>query len=167
MVFKFNKAALPDPVVVHRGELAEHHGQEEREDPQVRSLCNSCKYGFRYSCRREWGDKDPKLAIFCTGPWFEHAYQTHGVTACNGYVEGEFSPVAAMMETVEKALDVDPYEWMSDEQKAAALDAELADLEGEGDAVEKGMETDEGDDDPSEDDGNTDNNGNTDNGEAE
>lgn len=135
-MLKLNKAALPDPAAVHQA--------QRRDDDQVASLCNGCRYGFRVAAKQRWGDHDSNLAIWCTGPWFEHAQEMYSVTACNGYVEGEFSPVTTAMEVVKKALGVDPYEGMAPGEKAAHLDASLSDLEAEGDGVEKAMETEEG-----------------------
>lgn len=137
-MLKLNKAALPDPAAVHQA--------QRRDDDQVASLCNGCRYGFRVAAKQRWGDHDSNLAIWCTGPWFEHAQEMYSVTACNGYVEGEFSPVAAMMETVEKALEVDPCEGMSEEEKAMYLDASLSDLEAEGDDEGDALDENDADD---------------------
>jgi len=135
-------------VDAHRRQQVADHAQEERDDYQSNSLCNSCKYGFRVASRREWGDKESTLNIWCTGPWFEHGYEMHGVTACNGYVAGEFAPMSGMVDAISKALNVDPYDGMTDEQKAIHLDQQLGDLEAESERIQKAMD---GEDDGGED----------------
>lgn len=138
MALKLNKAALPDPVEVYQAQKQADAGG----DPQAASLCSSCRFGFRITHRDRY-DKEIDLRIWCTGPWFESAERMNAVVACNGRIEGEFSPTAAIVESIKKALDTDPYEEMSDEQKAAMLDSELSQLEEEGDGVQKGIETDD------------------------
>lgn len=129
-----DKGALPDPAMAYQAQQAD----QVQKDPQAASLCNRCRYGFRVSCRREWDDRKPKLKIWCTGPWLPQAEEMHGVDACNGHVEGNFSPVATMVETAQKALDME-----ADTDKGLHIDALLDELEGETGKIEKALEEDD------------------------
>jgi len=150
---KINFAALPtpppEPAERFREDYQAHERKEEAggyEEHNVSSICNTCIFGFSYSCGGpQWGHGDkPSLSIHCVAPWFEHANVTHRVTSCNGYTPGKFDPSMFVFGEggVEKAIE---FARAAEEE---AIEKSLAELENERD------ETDEeplpGDDDPQE-----------------
>jgi len=121
-----DKSALPDPVRALRAESS----------PQETSLCNGCSYAFRFTEMQRYSEAKLNLTICCTHPALgENAREVYGVTACNGFSAGSF-------EAIQKALDVDPYEEMSDEQRALHLEDMLDGLEEESTEISKAMEMD-------------------------
>jgi len=119
------------------------HENEEKaegyEEHSTESLCHGCRFGFCFSTSKTKYEKEPGLAVYCTGPWFEHARQTECVTNCNGFVPGMFDP---HMFSIEKALDGmradgpettpdSTEEIRSHEEIEKSLDDELAALEKE------------------------------------
>jgi len=143
------------------------HENEEKaegyEEHSTESLCHGCRFGFCFSTSKTKYEKEPGLAVYCTGPWFEHARQTECVTNCNGFVSGMFDP---HMFSIEKALDGmkadgpdttpdSTEEIRSHEEIEKSLDDELAALEKETAELSKaqGEDPKEGDEDPPKDEG--------------
>lgn len=127
---------IADPAEAHAANLQAHHKEEEREDPQVKSLCNHCKHAFRYATKGEEWDDEPHLRIFCAGPWFKDAERVYGVTECNGYVNGEFGAVG-----IQKALpsqEEEESEKTEEKDEGEADKAEPKEGKGEEKAEDKG-----------------------------
>lgn len=114
---QLDKSQLPelDPVQTYAQAKASDDAQAKASDAmgevfgdkQINSICNKCKWAFRFSGYREWGDNKPELTIKCVHPCFgDHPIDVYGVQSCNAYEEGRLEAPPDGMEYMQRALEL-------------------------------------------------------------